>query len=401
MKIPEPVAVLFLVLSTACESPVAEAINQVGCSGNGAEIQYSVEQLLDSSPRTYRDAYRVGEVEGPPGIAWGRIADAAMDTLGNVYVVDAMEKSVFVHNIDSGLVRSIGRAGSGPAEFQYPVALGLQDTVLTVFDPRLWRVSTFSTSGEYRSIGSPPPEPRMGQVWEGTFTPDGDLMNLSYAQYQQSLTDELGGRRVGNLRGITILQAWAGGEWAALQEVPGPEVYVNMDEGAISDVPFARRPLWDAVEGGGFWYADNSAYRLDRFSPSGQRVCRIVLPTEPPAVNESERRAFLEASDIENKAARQNLVDQRRSIPIPAQKPALSKLRGGANGTVWVRPASPMLARDEVETVEWHVWRTDGRLDRIALLPTDFDLLTATDRYLIGVETNELGIEALVILEEE
>lgn len=73
---------------------------------------------------------------------------AATRLNGAIVVLDAYAQAVHFFDMNKRLVRSVGRKGSGPGEFQDPAWLGRCDAdSLFVFDPMLGRITVMDTAG--------------------------------------------------------------------------------------------------------------------------------------------------------------------------------------------------------------------------------------------------------------
>jgi len=96
---------------------------------------------------------RIGK-EGDERTQFYRVRDIAADPRGNIYVDDMSNGRVQVFDPHGAFLRSIGRPGQGPGEFDYPtlIRLGGRDGRLHVMD-RFQRINLFDGQGVYvRSI---------------------------------------------------------------------------------------------------------------------------------------------------------------------------------------------------------------------------------------------------------
>lgn len=80
---------------------------------------------------------------------FGRIAAAISDSDGNIYVADAQAREIRVFDASGGLVRRIGRSGSGPGEFMTLQSIGWLGDTLVVLDAGNARVGLMSRTGEW------------------------------------------------------------------------------------------------------------------------------------------------------------------------------------------------------------------------------------------------------------
>lgn len=89
-----------------------------------------------------RERFRVGEVDGSG--SFGQITDAAVDSRGIIFALDALMHRAYVLSPDGRLLGHFGGSGTGPGEFVDPVAImtGADDRV-HVLDQRGGRIVTF------------------------------------------------------------------------------------------------------------------------------------------------------------------------------------------------------------------------------------------------------------------
>lgn len=80
--------------------------------------------------------------------AFADVADIAASPSGEVYVLDAGDKSVRVFSPTGRLVRRFGREGAGPGEFNLPISLRV-DSLVAVSDLGQQRMSYFTLEGRH------------------------------------------------------------------------------------------------------------------------------------------------------------------------------------------------------------------------------------------------------------
>lgn len=393
-----PVLALLCSCGTESEHPTLQLLESV-CSESPA-VSYRMDDI-QQLPVTRYVSIQQDSTPAGQGIEWGRIADVALHSDGTVYVADAMRKQVLALDGGRSEVDTLGRAGQGPGEFEYPIVVDIVHDSVLVFDPKLWRVTASGLDGTGASVVSPPSEAQIGQVWEGTFSTNGRLYHLSFEGYQASLMEELHGRREGVVRGEVQIRSWdrSGNQWQTLLKVPGPQVFANVDEGSILDVPFAKKPLWALDDTNTLWYADNSRYALLQVSPKGDRSCAGAVELEPPKVSTEDAERYRAAVDVQDPQDRRQVRQTRRGIPVPTTKPTLEAMVGGDDGSVWIRPAHQLWTQRRDGFVEWHVWSREDGVTTIALLPDDVEPIAIRQDRVLGIKTDILGVQTPVLLQ--
>ncbi len=270
------------------------------------------------------EVMRLGNVDGNDEQTFGRVWDVEWDRLGRIYVLDQLAKAVQVFDTSFGLVRTLGREGSGPGEFQNPFGLVWDERGrLWVVDVSLARYSIFDTAGVHvgefpRRVGG------YGWPWPGQFTDDGMLLELDL---QGDQIDRLIGFRVGE----TL---------SPVDTFPDPstdlapsEFWDLRDErrlGAIVGIPFGRRGYWSIARDGTVWMGHSSEYRLVRRTLAGDTLLIIERAVAPVPISVDERR---EAIDNVGDYVRHPKMDLSR---IPETKAFFRELISDDRGRLWV-----------------------------------------------------------------
>jgi len=66
-----------------------------------------------------------------------------------LYVTDTLRHQVLVLGLDGSLIRTIGKRGNGPGEFNFPTSLTLASGKLYVVDAMNFRIQTLTTDGQF------------------------------------------------------------------------------------------------------------------------------------------------------------------------------------------------------------------------------------------------------------
>lgn len=210
-----------------------------------------------------------------------------------------------------------------------------------VVDIAAWWRATFSSDGEFTSARRVPQPPLFGQRYEVRVTSGGDLFQLGYDRFQESLQQALGERSRGQVVGQNTLQRLSRDRYAAwidLREVPGLEVFADQSTTTIRDLPFASRPLWGVDAEEGLWFAWSRSGLIVALNPDGSVRCALDLRIDPVGISDREASDFYQAVDLpDGQAERADQVRRNREhIPFPPDRPLLSSLTTGPDHGVLV-----------------------------------------------------------------
>lgn len=127
----------------------------VGCSGhetpdNCAQID-TVNNVIHVTNRTAPQTWSLAgrPITSTDSVGFTNAVSLAADNVGNVYVADMGEGAIRVLDSAGRLVRTIGRKGQGPAEFQDLYSLAWLGDTLVTLDPGNGRLGFFSREGRW------------------------------------------------------------------------------------------------------------------------------------------------------------------------------------------------------------------------------------------------------------
>jgi len=307
---------------------------------------------------------RIGRLEGEEHEMFGQIGGLAVTPGGEILVYDAQATVVRRYGADGGYRGTLGRAGSGPGEYQNVAGLGvLADGRIVLNDFGNGRFTLYTPDGQPAEtwmigVGGAEmrplhPHPDGGvflhtrRIWEG-------------AGRQEQILVHLDAR---GMPGDTIVIPYT--------DYRPPALEVNTERTRIGMiVPFAATRGWSVTASGHLVAMLGNRYAIDLHRGDGS-ILRITRATAPVPVTAEERAA--EEANIAARFRRQGVSDWRWDGPsIPATKPPIRWLHTGGDGTVWVRVAQPGAGVPEAERAEgdrtfvrepvvFDVFESDGR----------------------------------------
>jgi hypothetical protein len=326
---------------------------------------------------------RIGTVDGEGPESFGDIRSFAVDDRGRFWVLDGQASELRVFDRDGGYLRTVGRAGSGPGEFRYPVHVDLSPAgQIWVMDPGNARISVFDTAGSYiESIRAP----RASTVlpWPGGCAGNG-IYHSPLVRFRPTFRMEL----------VRHDRAFA-----PLDTIPVPgdpierqEFSIVVDGRVVEDepVPFQGTLAWRLSGSGTLWALLTDQYRLFEISPDGDTLRVVTKSFSAVPVSDEERAEALE--DLRPFMERGGKVDHSR---IPRHKPAVSSFFLGADGHIWVVKVEP----DQMGRQAFDVFDPTGRYLGAVVVPFQLRRYPSPfvrDGLLYGVIRDELDVEHVV-----
>lgn len=372
----------FILLSGGCVRSSGPAVTSVDSAGTqvihyasgaiGWVPVWSVSGLPD---------IRIGTVHGDPGDAFVWITAALRQKDGDLLVLDRGLKELRLYSPTGQFLFSQGRRGSGPGEFLNPTALWrLPGDSLAVFDQMAGRISVLDQNLAFvRSFRARPFQNILpgGALTDGRFLliqPRADLAHLGQATYwiaSKSGLDSLGSFRL-----------WENASVEAPGQIPDVPIWTQFRHSAAAgDLIFSTRNGSHELE---IWDLECEPRTITRWQDRDLDVDRAT-------VDRWLERQIGERSPELRPAYRRSLERQPVNRTYPAFSELLSDSEGNAWLQSWIRPG------DEDEPTQWTVVSPEGRLVGKTFLPPDFVPLEIGREYVLGRQTDELGVQSLSV----
>ncbi|UCD24380.1 MAG: 6-bladed beta-propeller [Gemmatimonadota bacterium] len=261
----------------------------------------------------------IGVVHGPEEFEFGEIAGVAVDGTGGVYVFDRSVPALRYYDSSGRYVRTLGRTGSGPGEYQKAFALAVrEDGLVVLHDPDNQRLNVYEPDGRAWSHWHVPSNLRAPSSLH--VGPDDHV-------YLEIFTDWV--RPRGAVPRTGLLHLDAQGNVIDTIKVPRME-----RESAVRYPP--HRKLWAWSRGGLMVVGVNDLYSLD-VHEAGQTVVRIEKEFQPIPY---EKRP--------------------RQDPLPEFMPPYSQLHVGDRGRIWIAAAMSLDMFNELQAAIFDVFEPNG-----------------------------------------
>lgn len=328
-------------------------------------------------------------------VEWYQIDDAARLPDGGVVALDAGLHELFYFGPDGELVARAGREGDGPGEFRDPAGLAVLpgDTVL-VYVRGSRRFSLVDDEGawlEDRALEAtdalgPLQNYRLMDVTDGSAT-------LSAVGWYVPADAGTGDRVLDN----PVLRYGTDGAYEG--EIAEPNsMWLHASGGGVHSRVFGIARV-SRASAGLVYVRDPEGYEIRVYGPSGEldRIHRLNRPRRPVASGDVRRyRAWLK-TEIESPAVLQRVLERLDVRPVADLFPSLEEHFVDERGDIWVTEYAPPW--EEQKTMA--VFAADGPWLGTIELPADFRPLEIGADYVLGVHTDELEIQRLVLYELE
>ena len=369
----------------------------------GIQLVENTDQGIwtSSSQWTLEEETRIGTVEGDSQYQFGQIGLIAVDSHGQIYVIDGLARNVRVFTPAGEYVRTIGGPGEGPGELgQQAVAMymGPGDTLL-VPDMAQQRVNRYAPDGT--SLGSFPLRLENGIPMNIAATRTGVIaeqvrpLTLPDMPARDSMDAILSLATDGTI--LDTLMRFPSGGSIDLANRNDPRVTV-----------FAAEPVWDLAEDGRLLFGINDNYRISVYQPDGRLERIFSKPFTRSPVTEGDQEKIM--GYIE-KQIRQLVPPAQVSVALQRVRaiyrfadfyPAFAGVTDGPQGTMWVQhiqsPSTVPEGEDwnpleDAGAPDWDVFDSNGRYLGVVSMPARFQPRMIRDDKIYGVWRDELDVQ--------
>lgn len=359
-------------------------------------------------------ALSVGLLDGPPELLFGRIATVARDEDGNLVVADGQANEIRIFDPRGAWLRTLGGEGEGPGEFErlggaWPVAGG----GIVAIDSNLERVTRFDPDGATAGTAT-----FAGQLMDETGFTEIDVIGLGGPTTLLSKATLTRIPSLSSQRGTmqTVMEEMFSGE-APISYVrhrfdgilvdslaPGRDEATSLSmsgsgrgwEMSIRFVPFSPQ---SAATGSahGVVVTGGVHYEISVFDPEGALRVRARLTEAPPALTDEYLRAHATSSGTRERdeAEIRASIEGYRAMPLPESLPGYTDVVIADTGEIWARRYGVRGAA----MVRWDVFAADGGYLGRVVVPGSFRIEEVGLGQVLGVATDDLGVERAQIRE--
>lgn len=284
----------------------------------------------------------IGVEEGADEYTLGQVTEVEVGPGGAIYVFDRQVPALRMYDSAGKYVRTLGRKGGGPGEYQAANGVGVhRDGRVVLWDAGKASINVYSPAGETQTSW---PVPGGGGFYTSSavFT---DTAGNTYIRTTIADPPKTGNAPQGRVFGLTGLVKWSA-DGSSLDSLTPPEspiepMYITAQrEGSTSrsSVPFAPAFSWTFSPLGYFVSARTDRYAVTLSIPGGT-VTRIEREIEPVPVDADERA---DAELIATAGMRMTDPTWRWSgASIPTTKPFIRAISAAEDGRIWVSVARP------------------------------------------------------------
>ena len=303
---------------------------------------------------------------------FGRVLSLAMDEDENTFVADYQSNEIRVFDREGNFVRTIGRHGEGPGEFQRLAGIVWDrvSLVLWTVDIRDLRLSAFDAQGRF--LATHP---------HGRDTYNTSIPWVGYSDLNGFLYD----REPRNFEVLLKRKTSSDGELTIVDSLAVPrgerDTYTVPSSFGTETrtVPMQPVRMYAVGPDGGVWSATSSEFRLHKVDFNGDTLRTVELRRPARPLSRRERDSIAAA----------NGLPARR---LPPNRSIIGRHRVGTDGWLWV-PVEGESTWEVFDDFGYHMGRATSPVP--LRLPPEIVIGAGT---ITGVTMDELGVQYVVRL---
>lgn len=313
-----------------------------------------------------------------------RLRDIQVDTNGNIYVLDSGNHRLQVFNKNGNYLRTIGKKGQGPGEFNTPSFMSLdKETGNILLTDRSMTVQIFDEKGQYIDKSIHLAEllrdfyvDSYGSIW-GEFILPGLDENHSIKKVSSTGETEKTIAEIPYYTNRIKLSHLKAGYTANI----GGYFFTH---GYEYDLFISK------IDHDTFIYGNSKEYELVVVDETGKTLFRIRKDETPEKITKNEEERI--KNRIIGEIAKKGYFEPDISIEFPEQKPYFFSILTDSRGRIYVRK-NP-ISRESDETHIYDMFSKDGYFLSRIIIPIFPDVIL--DGYLYTCYENEKTGEELV-----
>lgn len=350
-------------------------------------VSFSLQEPLPALHLHPNAEWVIGDHDATVEVPLWTVADALLLSDSVLFIAEGRTRSIVRVDLERGTVTRLGGEGDGPNEFRGLGSLHEGTSgAIGAFDSRRLRYVELDDHGGVVVEESVPSLPRVGTV---EYHVAGDGTAFLFPTGPMPPPDA----PIGQYRArVPVLRVAEHSD--TLTVVSGRAHYQHGH--AVGGVVFGAESLMAAAPSG-VWIGDTAEQEVRYWSSTGLAPTLIVRWTMADReVSPQRKEAFLdhffERESVEDQATRSMLQEM---IRFADEEPAFGSLLTSSSGSLWIGSSVPPESTERHAAQDWVMVDVHGEALARLTTPEGFRLLQIEEGFVIGVHTDELGVESV------
>jgi len=304
------------------------------------------------SEKSLADIYRTGKIRLikeltiddkslPQDVFFGNLINLAFDTDNNIYASDYKSNNMKMFDTSGKFVKTMGREGQGPGEFQGPYYMSISRDRIAVYDLRNRRISILKLDGEltkYLQISIEEGRPaKIRPLPNGDFVFGMQKMYYRDLDRPQEYTIEIYSPELEPKKTLFSQKIWQN------RYIQTPH-FTNVPQ------PFAALVYWDVSPDGKIIVGFSESYTIEIYDSEKGKLSSFSHPYEPVKITEQDKKTwFAQMTSTGPSGVTQGAPDYIvKNTTFPKHKPPYEDIMVDSEGNILVFPYQ----KDNVKNVK-------------------------------------------------
>jgi len=306
----------------------------------------ALKAIAVTQTKALADLYKTGKIRFVPEIAitdeamggkdfFNNPADLALDDRGNLFVCDSRANNIKVFDASGKYLRTIGKAGQGPGDFNYPIEIEFGAGRFFIRELMNGRVSILNREGVFlKSILIQ----ELGTIWwnivalpDGRFVVEKERTNIQNPGQPQECRIELYSSEFEFAKPVYAQKIWR-------------NKYITEPRSTNVPIPFSPLVYWNTTSDGKIVIGYSEKYEIEIHDPDRGKIGSFAHAFRPVEVTSADKEQYFKGMGTTYSLSSGASTFQRgapdyivKLTKFPKFKPPYNAIRIDPEDNIWVR----------------------------------------------------------------
>lgn len=292
----------------------------------------SLSEMYKSGSIRFVPELTIDDTSMPEDTFFEGVSSIVSDNDGNIYICDYKANNIKKFDSSGKHIKTIGRKGQGPGEFNMPFEVAVTDDRLIVWDWGNRRLCVLTADGElmksvqiFRGEGIPQ---KMRPLPNGNIVIELEKIYYGEQDKPQDCLIEIFSPELEKIKTLYTQQVWRN-KFMRIESM-----FTNIIQ------PFSPLVCWDVSPEGKIAIGYPSAYDIELFDSEGGKISSFSHSYEPVKVTDKDKESFFGGITYSSGGTTTQTVPEPivKNTEFPKLKPAFKQILVDSEGNILVWP---------------------------------------------------------------
>lgn len=290
----------------------------------------SLSEMYKSGSIRFVPELTIDDTSMPEDTFFEGVSSIVCDNDGNIYICDYKANNIKKFNASGKHLKTIGRKGQGPGEFNMPLEIAVTDDRLIVWDMGNRRLCTLTAVGEFiksvqifRGEGRPQ---KMRPLPNGNIVIELEKIYFGEQDKPQDCLIEIYSPDLEKIKTLYTQQVWRN-KFMRIESM-----FTNIIQ------PFSPLVCWDVSPEGKIVIGYPREYKIDLYDSEGGKISSFSHSYEPVKVTDKDKESFFSGITYSSGGTTTQTVPEPivKNTEFPKLKPAFKQILVDSEGNILV-----------------------------------------------------------------